>query len=214
MLMLMLIVYVVSGGHTAGQQNIMATRGKVDVKCGTYSYIIEDPFKKPNEPDLEEPALQKQECYGADEFGWHGDIHSDTQAEFVKSACDPSKMRMMKAGDEPFIVETYTFYVNSAPYHYAISWIENCKTTATEQHTGEPLGPDGIKCDQLMRENYEKCKSNRPRTFSPFPFSISSFWGVFLGCVFFALFHRFLAGRDQLLPITMTDCANVTESFQ
>jgi hypothetical protein len=141
----------------------MDVKAQVDIECGTYSYQIKknDPPPPPPQP----PALQPQQCHGSNDFGSHGDINGATQNVYTGFACAGSALKSMKAGDPPVIFQTDQ---RNVPYHYQISWIDDCKTTADSQNLYIPLASDtSVTCMTLLRQDYEKCKrtcKSRPST--------------------------------------------------
>ncbi|KAF8847572.1 hypothetical protein BDZ45DRAFT_754766 [Acephala macrosclerotiorum] len=118
--------------------------------CGTFAMSISSSAPAtsttaalpPPTPTLSPPVLQAQQCYGTNDFGSHSDIAANVQSSWASTFCSNF--------DQTFTSGTAAVKWNGAsiiykngvsPYHYTVSWIDGCMTTATQQSMKQPLGP-------------------------------------------------------------------------
>lgn len=107
--------------------------------------------RSPKAPGPRAPELSRPQ-----RFGDHNDINGNTQNKGLGIACAGSALQNMKAGSKPI---EFQVVVKWAPYHYAISWIDGCKTTATTQNVWQPLADKkDVTCFTLLRQDWEMCK--------------------------------------------------------
>jgi hypothetical protein len=115
----------------------------------------------PPTPTLSPPVLQAQQCYGTNDFGSHSDIAANVQSSWANTFCSNF--------DQTFTSGTAAMKWNGAsiiykngvlPYHYTVSWIDGCMTTATQQSMRRPLGPGTptVNCVNLLTEDFTNCE--------------------------------------------------------
>jgi hypothetical protein len=110
-------------------------------------------------PTLSPPQLQSQQCYGANDFGSHSDIAGSMQNQGANMVCVHFNQTFTsKSG--PVQSNLHSVTNGLLPYHYTVSWIDGCVTTATEQSMSEPLGPDNpsVNCVSLLTGDWQNCK--------------------------------------------------------
>jgi hypothetical protein len=135
-------------GRTAGEQNIMASEGSVDVGCGTYSYSIN------SETD---GKLKERVCHGRNKWGKFKDVH-ENELGWMSFGCllYKDKDAMLKAGSKA--IENKSTY-GSSNYHLIFSWIDGCE--GPEQDLRYPFGKDNKSeptCKDLIYDNWKKCE--------------------------------------------------------
>ena len=110
-------------------------------------------------PTLSPPQLQSQQCYGANDFGSHSDIAGSLQNQYANMVCVKFN-RTFTSKSGPVQSNSYTVTDGVLPYHYTVSWIDGCATTATEQSMSQPLGPDNpsVNCVSLLTGDWQNCK--------------------------------------------------------
>lgn len=141
----------------------MAVRAGIDVGCGVYTYQLAGPKKvvpprpKPKSPEQPKKAeIGKVKCYGESQFGSHSDVQPGSQNRLIGWACVGSAKKSLKAGDSPITFETKE---GSTPYHYSITWLNNCKSTVNEMNVYQPVPKDKDNtCMSMLRKVYTDCK--------------------------------------------------------
>tara|TARA_R110002060_G_scaffold9007_7_gene13305 strand:- start:3472 stop:3915 length:444 start_codon:yes stop_codon:yes gene_type:complete len=138
----------------------MFNNGKLDVRCGTYSFEIVPP-PPPEPPKLEPPKLSDLNCHANNEFGdRHPDVHRDSQRSFAKEFCQNDKV--FDSGSKPDLLVKANVLDSPSlaqPYRFEVSWIDGCQTTESSQKKGEPItGTPKVTCFSLMEENFKNCK--------------------------------------------------------
>lgn len=106
--------------HQGGEQNVMTTTASLSVGCGTFSYNISGPSTQIQAaPPV--PKLSAQYCFPRDDFGKHGDIHSEWQSRFTGFLCTDSANENFGAGDK----KNFDTTMNGVPYNYNLvaGWV-------------------------------------------------------------------------------------------
>lgn len=121
------------------------------------------PPPPPSPPPLPAPGLSGQTCYQYADFPGAGDISSQAQNNYAIQFCKDWENQKMTATSPALKRNPHDASFGTAwkPYHFTVSWIAGCKTSATEQSVHKPLGPEhelGANCELLARENYMHCK--------------------------------------------------------
>lgn len=138
--------------------------GKLELDCGTAKYAMNNPDDDEETPE-EKPktALKMQDdtCYGADDFGDHGDIHESWVRQYSGWTCAGTAISTIKAGEEGTFRNVYTV-INGVPYQFNIYWKDRCEleTGQTEMYPANPLGeenPGYTKCQEILIDNYKRC---------------------------------------------------------
>jgi hypothetical protein len=135
-------------GRTAGQQNIMASEGSVDVGCGTYSYSIK------SETD---GKLKDRVCHARNEWGKFKDVH-ENELSWLAFGCllYEDKEAIFKAGTKA--IKNKSAY-GSSKYQLIYSWIDGCERP--EQDIRYPFGKDKKSepnCQDLIYDDWKKCE--------------------------------------------------------
>ncbi|KAK2024426.1 hypothetical protein LX32DRAFT_705555 [Colletotrichum zoysiae] len=129
------------GTNHGSAGNRMYTDASIDVGCGKFTWRVEKPEE---EKPLSKPTLGNRECHDRHS---HSDVHDNWFAAG----------KTIKAGDK----EIYWHpagYVTDYHQNYKISWIDGCRTSASEQKVDFPIeGDEGVTCENLMRANYVSC---------------------------------------------------------
>lgn len=143
-------------GHQGGEQNGMTASASLDVGCGTYSYkITGSNVPTPEGPPA--PSLSAQYCLPLDDFGSHGDIEPEWQAEYTGLACANSANENFKPGDQI----NWNTTTNGVPYNYNIWWKDGCTSSVSPMNVYQPLvGNKEVNCIKIMQNNYKNCHNN------------------------------------------------------
>ena len=145
--------------------------GSLQDSCGTFAMSISDsvpgmsttavPPPPPPTPTPSPPVLQAQQCHGRDDFGRHSDIAAVAQSSFANIFCSTYD-RTFTSGTAAVKANGVSIMYNNgiSPYHYTVSWIDGCMTTATQQSMKQPLGPGTptVNCVSLLTEDFLNCK--------------------------------------------------------
>jgi hypothetical protein len=101
-------------------------------------------------------TLGGQNCCGKDDFGSHSDIHGDTQRKLANFVCTNN---IIFVPGTPSTKWNPHGVSSVDPYHYPISWIDGCSTSASSQGSSNPLASDSsVNCVQLLTDYYNNCK--------------------------------------------------------
>ncbi|KAH7165280.1 hypothetical protein EDB81DRAFT_942360 [Dactylonectria macrodidyma] len=138
--------------------------GKLELDCGTAKYAMNEPDSEDDTPD-EEPKtaleMQNAKCYGADDFGDHGDIQESSVRGYSGWACAGTALKTIKAGEEDSFRTFYTV-TNDVPYQFNIYWKDGCEleTGQTEMYASNPLDEENsghTRCQEIFIDNYKRC---------------------------------------------------------
>ncbi|KIM99170.1 hypothetical protein OIDMADRAFT_30801 [Oidiodendron maius Zn] len=115
----------------------------------------------PPTPTLSPPELQSQQCYDANQFGRHSDIEGKVQSPWANDFCKGFD-REFTSATPPVMWNSRSIIYNGgiSPYHWTVSWIDGCATTATQQSMSNPL-PDNpsVSCSSLLIGNWRNCNN-------------------------------------------------------
>jgi hypothetical protein len=131
----------------------MRKSGSLDVDCGVFDYNI-----TPTTPR----AMQDRHCYGANDFGSHGDIHLNQISSMSGSLCAGLANKPIKRGDSSTNI-VYAGYDNQQPMQFSIYWKEGCVLDFPGGDNIFPANPLALKdagfnyCQNLFMDNYRKC---------------------------------------------------------
>ncbi|KAI1346531.1 hypothetical protein F5Y01DRAFT_321669 [Xylaria sp. FL0043] len=139
--------------NTGVQNQLMQSSGSLDVDCGVFDYTIV--ATTPLE-------VQEQQCYGADDFGSHGDIHESRVNQLSLRTCINSP-NTIKRGD-PSTNVAVPDDDDGQPVQMNIYWKDNCVLdypSPDEMSPGNPLGPDhlDIYCRNLLNNDWKQCNN-------------------------------------------------------
>ncbi|KAF7542200.1 hypothetical protein G7Z17_g11791 [Cylindrodendrum hubeiense] len=138
--------------------------GTLELGCGTAKYAMHGPDDKDETPE-DEPktalVMQNDKCYGADDFGDHGDIQESSVRGYSGWACAGTAINAVKAGKEDTFIHTNSV-LNDVPYQYNIYWKDGCELESgqTEMYPANPLGeenPGHTICQEILIDNYKRC---------------------------------------------------------
>ncbi|KAH7113159.1 hypothetical protein B0J13DRAFT_657357 [Dactylonectria estremocensis] len=127
---------------------------KLELDCGTAKYAMNEPDSEEESPE-EEPKtaleMRNAKCYGADDFGDHGDIQESTVRSYSGWACTGIALKTIKAGDE----DTFRNF-------HKVTNDDGCEleTGQTEIYASNPLNeenPGHTKCQEILIDNYKRC---------------------------------------------------------
>ncbi|KUJ23964.1 uncharacterized protein LY89DRAFT_727016 [Mollisia scopiformis] len=147
--------------------------GSLQDTCGTFAISLSSAVLAPTSsttfappppsptPTLSPPGLQDQECYEADSFGKHSDIAGKVQSSYATTFCSTND-QTFTSGTAPVLwnAGSIIFRDGLTPYHYTVSWLDGCMTTATQQSMDQPLAGDStVTCVSLVKENWRNCNN-------------------------------------------------------
>ena len=137
----------------------MQKSGSLDAGCGVFDYNITPPPPPPTTP-LEQ---QERHCYGADDFGKHGDIHVTQVTWSSQFACAGTGIQTVRSGD-PSTAIAFSGYDNRQPIQFNIYWKDGCQLEGglTEIYPANPLARKDAghsECQNLFIDNYKKCNN-------------------------------------------------------
>ncbi|KAH7333207.1 hypothetical protein BKA65DRAFT_596796 [Rhexocercosporidium sp. MPI-PUGE-AT-0058] len=149
---------ITSGCSNAGSKvQVMQTTGSIDVDCGVFEYSITPPSTTPL-------VLQNRNCYGANDFGSHKDIHESEVRKFSSMACAGTARTPIRS-DDPSSNRRFATFDNKQPIQYKIYWKEGC---VLEPPGGEEIYPSNplaskdagsTYCQGLLIDNFKKCNN-------------------------------------------------------
>lgn len=120
----------------------------------------------PVTPKLPDPRLSGQTCFKASDFANKQDTDGYSQAAYSRKFCQDWEGQKMTSSSPALKRNPVnpSFGTGPAwkPYHYTVTWIAGCQTSAIEQSVHTPLGDQhalGANCELLMHEDYLHCKS-------------------------------------------------------
>jgi hypothetical protein len=152
-------------GHTAGEQNIMASEGKLDTGCGIYSWKISKPPGSDPPPAPAEIKRGDLYCFTdpKDIKCWkdvHGDKVNETASEISKwfgglqnndfTSTTANITQVLRDGGESG--KGVTYMMN-------IGWIPGCEGPTQKVDLPVP-NDDSVKYDDLLKNPYYECKDN------------------------------------------------------
>ncbi|KPM42160.1 hypothetical protein AK830_g4435 [Neonectria ditissima] len=138
--------------------------GKLELECGIAKYAMHNPDDGEETPE-EKPKtalkMQNDKCYGADDFGDHGDIQKRLVREYSGWACAATAIDPVKAGEKDTF-RHFNTVESGVPYQYNIYWKDGCEleTGQTEMYPANPLDEDKprhTKCQEILIDNYKRC---------------------------------------------------------
>ncbi|KAI0529941.1 hypothetical protein GGR58DRAFT_518848 [Xylaria digitata] len=144
--------------NTGAQDQFMQSSGSLDVECGVFDYNIAKTIP---------PELQERHCYGADEFGSHGDIHGWRLDRITTRVCSGLGDAMIKRGDPSTNIAARDDD-NGQPVQLNIYWEDNCVIdypNPDEVDAGLPLGKTlegnirDAYCKKLFTDNWGQCNN-------------------------------------------------------
>lgn len=135
----------------------MSKSGKLDIGCGVFDFAIAGPTVP--------LAAQERHCFGADEFGKHGDIQPATVSSLSGWACVGTAITPIKRGDPATNIH-FLSVDGKVPYQYNIYWRDGCLLDSEVGYDAVfPANPLGVKdpghtaCQDLLVDNYKKCNN-------------------------------------------------------
>ncbi|KAI0968987.1 hypothetical protein F4678DRAFT_463738 [Xylaria arbuscula] len=141
--------------QTDAEDQLLQGGGSLDVGCGVFDYII-----TPTTPR----EVQERQCYGADDFGPHDDIHPHHTRFITGLTCAGTGIIPIKRGD-PSTNIVFRAYDKQQPVQMSIYWKDGCILDypgSDEIFPANPLELDdagGTFCQDLLADNYEKCNN-------------------------------------------------------
>ncbi|KAI1420238.1 hypothetical protein F5Y12DRAFT_719727 [Xylaria sp. FL1777] len=139
--------------YTDGQDQFMQGGGSLDVGCGIFDYMI-----TPTTPR----ETQERQCYGADDFGPHDDIHPRHLRYISGLTCAGTGITPIKRGD-PSTNIVFPAYDKQQPVQMNIYWKDGCVLDypgTDEVYPANPLeldDPGSTFCQDLLIDNWAKC---------------------------------------------------------
>ncbi|KAM0330636.1 hypothetical protein ACHAQA_003586 [Verticillium albo-atrum] len=156
--------------NTGSAGNLMASSGKVDVNCGTFDYSIEkkvvhspkEPPETPKPPPKTPLKVFPRFCFGADDFGKHGDIQPSLVREYSFHTCSRSRELLIKRDDK----STFRWWAtttNKVPYQFNIYWKHGCVSEGPDEvYSADPLSTGELNwetCYHTVWDNFRKCNN-------------------------------------------------------
>ena len=131
----------------------MQRNGFLDVGCGVFDYAITKTAAR---------EVQERQCYGADDFGSHDDIHSHYVRFISGYTCAGTSLKTIRRGD-PSTFISCPAYDGKQPVQMDIYWKDGCVLdypSTDEIYPANPLeleDPGSTFCQNLLIENWGKC---------------------------------------------------------